>query len=308
MKKALVLGGGGFLGSHLADALLLEGQSVRIFERPGIPRYRNFTESEKIEWQEGDFNSQADIEVAVQGCSVVYHLISTTLPKSSNDNPIYDIESNVIGTVRLLEAARRAEVKKIVFISSGGTVYGIPKSVPITEEHSTDPTSSYGITKLAIEKYMSLYHELYGLDYSIIRLANPYGERQKSNAAQGVVAIFLHKAMTEQSIDIWGDGSVVRDYIYISDVIRVISKVTNYSGDVRIFNVGSGTGRSLNTILDTIENILKKPVKRTYKVGRLFDVPENVLDIQLAMKVLDWKPEVSFEEGVKKLYGSFKRL
>jgi UDP-glucose 4-epimerase len=137
--KKLILGGAGFLGSHLCDVLLRAGSVVRVFDRPGVHPYRIFHPSEQVEWQPGDFNSAADIELAVKGCNIIYHLISTTLPKTSNDDPIYDVESNVIGTLRLLEAARRAGVKKVVFVSSGGTVYGVPKQVPIPEDHPTNP-------------------------------------------------------------------------------------------------------------------------------------------------------------------------
>jgi UDP-glucose 4-epimerase len=293
------MGGAGFLGSNLADALLDLGGIVRIFDRPGIPLYRRFNPSEQIEWHPGDFNSVSDIEAAVEGCQIIYHLVSTTLPKSSNDDPIYDVESNVIGTLKLLEAALHAGVRKVIFVSSGGTVYGIPKQVPITEDHSTNPMSSYGIGKLAIEKYLGLYHELHGLDYAVLRLANPYGKRQRVEAAQGAVAVFLHKAMIEQPVEIWGDGSVVRDYVYVSDVIQAMLKVLDYNGNVRLFNIGSGSGKSLNEILSTIEIILNKPVSRIYKPGRVFDVPTSVLDIQRASQFLDWRPEVSFETGIK---------
>lgn len=301
MKK-LILGGAGFLGSHLCDVLLRAGSVVRVFDRPGVHPYRIFHPSEQVEWQPGDFNSAADIELAVKGCNIIYHLISTTLPKTSNDDPIYDVESNVIGTLRLLEAARRAGVKKVVFVSSGGTVYGVPKQVPIPEDHPTNPISSYGIGKLTIENYLKLYRELHGLDYAILRLANPYGELQRVEATQGSVAVFLNKAMKGQSIEIWGDGSVVRDYVYVSDAIRAMIKVTEHDGDIRLFNIGSGLGKNLNEILVAIETVLNRSVQRIYKPGRLFDVPVNVLDIHRASQHLDWRPEVSFAEGVQRLH------
>lgn len=296
------MGGAGFLGSNLADALLNGGGEVRIFDRPGIQPYRSFNPDEKMEWLPGDFNSVSDVEVAVQGIQIVYHLISTTLPKTSNDDPIFDVENNVIGTLKLLEAARRAGVEKIVFASSGGTVYGIPEQIPISEDHPTNPLSSYGIGKLAIEKYLRLYNALHGLNYSILRLANPYGERQRVKAAQGAVAVFLHKAMTGIPVEIWGDGSVVRDYIDVSDVVRAMVRVAEYEGEERLFNIGSGCGKSLNDILATIETILKRPVQRIYKPSRVFDVPVNVLDISRAEYNLGWRPQISFEAGVERFY------
>lgn len=301
-EKILIIGGAGFIGSHLCDALLDRGNIVRVFDRPGIVPYRVFKSTESIEWVQGDFNSEIDIEKAVTGCKIIFHLISTTLPKSSNEDPVYDIQSNVIGTVRLLDIARRAAIEKLVFVSSGGTVYGIPNEIPISESHPTNPLSSYGISKLAIEKYLKLYELMYGLKYSIIRLANPYGARQRTNGAQGAVAVFMEKAIKNEEINIWGDGSVVRDYIYISDVIDALLSVANYYGGENVFNIGSGQGKNLNQILQEIELILHRPVLRSYTESRSFDVPVNVLDIELAKKILDWSPKISFDEGLSKTY------
>ena len=299
-KKFLILGGAGFIGSHLCDALLLAGHSVRLFDRLGISPHRAFGQDEAVEHFQGDFSSETEMQRAVQGCQVIFHLVSTTLPKSSNDDPVYDVESNVVGTLKLLEAARRAGVQKIVFVSSGGTVYGVPKSMPIAETHPTDPVSSYGIGKLTIEKYLRLYQTLHGLDYCVLRLANPFGERQRANAAQGAVAVFMHRAVNSMPIDIWGDGSVVRDYIYIADVIDALLKAAAYAGQERLFNIGSGQGKSLNEILSAIESLLSKPVARQYLAGRAFDVPVNVLDISHAKELLAWSPKISFEAGLAK--------
>jgi UDP-glucose 4-epimerase len=292
------LGGGGFIGSHLCDALLSAGHTVRIFDRLGIVPYRVFAENERIEWTRGDFTSTTEIEKAVMGSHLVFHLASTTLPQSSNEDPIYDVESNVVGTLRLLNAARKAGVEKIVFVSSGGTVYGVPQSVPILESHLTNPVSSYGIGKLAIEKYLHLYYALHGLEYIVLRLANPFGERQRVNAAQGAIAVFMSRALHHQPIEIWGDGNVVRDFIYISDVVDALVKAAFHRGEERLFNIGSGQGKSLNDILVAIEGLLEHPVVRTYVAGRSFDVPTNVLSIAHAQKHLSWSPQISFEDGL----------
>lgn len=152
--KCLVLGGGGFLGSNLCDRLLQLGYEVRVFERQYLKKYRKFHSYEKIEWLEWDFINNDDLKHAVDGCDIIYHLISTTLPKSSNDNSVYDVETNVIATLNLLNHARNASIKKIIFLSSGGTVYGIPENTPVKENHPLNPICSYGITKIAIEKYL----------------------------------------------------------------------------------------------------------------------------------------------------------
>lgn len=296
--KILVLGGGGFIGSHLCEALLLAGHQVRVFEYPGIKPLNPPETLRQIEWIAGDFTNPVQVDNAVRGCEVVYHLISTTLPKTSNDNPVYDVETNVISTIQILQSACLHRVKKIIFSSSGGTVYGIPRQIPITEDHPTNPISSYGISKLAIEKYLHLFYTLHGIDYCILRLANPYGERQRATASQGAVAVFLSKALCGEAIEIWGDGSVTRDYIYIADVISALLKAMQYQGEQRIFNVGSGVGIDLNQMLADIEYTLGKTVKRVYLPSRNFDVPANVLDIRRIQQALDWSPQTGFLAGI----------
>lgn len=296
--KILVLGGGGFIGSHLCEALLLAGHQVRVFEYPGIKPLCPQEILRQIDWMEGDFTNPVQVDNAVQGCEIVYHLISTTLPKTSNDNPAYDVETNVISTIQMLQSACRHRVKKIIFASSGGTVYGIPQQIPIAEEHPTNPISSYGISKLAIEKYLHLFYTLHGVDYCILRLANPYGERQRATASQGAVAVFLNKALCDEPIEIWGDGSVTRDYIYIADVITAMLKAIPHQGEQRIFNVGAGVGISLNQMLADMENILGKTVKRVYLPSRNFDVPTNVLDIRRIRQSFGWSPQTGFVAGI----------
>ncbi len=298
--KCLILGGGGFLGSHLSDKLLQLGYEVRVFERPNLKKYRNFDCSEKIEWFEGDFANSDDLERSVFGCNIIYHFVSTTLPKSSNDNPVYDVETNLVGTLNLLNHAHKEKIQKIIFLSSGGTVYGVPEILPLKEIHPSNPLCSYGITKLAIEKYFHLYHMLYGLDYCVLRLANPFGERQRVTGAQGAVAVFLDKALKGETIEIWGDGSVVRDYVYVHDVVDAMVKAIDYGGSVRLFNIGSGKGQSLNDILDEIESLLGRPVERKYTQARSLDVPSNVLDIDQADRFLKWQPSVTFRQGLER--------
>jgi len=300
-KRCLVLGGNGFIGSHLVDALLRQGHLVRSFDRANVvPAFGKKPQRPGLQVVEGDFASEADVAEAIVGCDVCFHLISTTLPKSSNSDPIFDIETNLMGTVRLLSHAVRNSIGKIVFVSSGGTVYGPTLSLPIDENHPTNPISSYGITKLSIEKYLGLFHRLYGLEYSVLRLSNPYGERQRPHASQGAVAVFIGKALKGEAIDVWGDGSVVRDYLHISDVIEALIKAMDYQGNERILNIGSGCGVSLNEILDGIGLVLGRQVPRNYSTARAFDVPANVLAIERAKHSLDWRPQVSLLEGLER--------
>lgn len=296
--NCLILGGAGFIGSHLAQDLLAEGHRVTIFDRPNLVLPPELLADQRIEWLEGDFLNEDDLARAVPGAEVIFHLVSATLPKSSNDNPVYDVESNVIGTLRLLNLARTHAVRRVIFASSGGTVYGLPQSLPISESHPTEPLVSYGISKLAIEKYLHLYQALYGIDYCVLRIANPFGERQRVSAAQGAVAVFLHRAINNEVIHIWGDGSVVRDYIYVKDVTSAFLRSLSYQGEQRVFNIGAGQGLSLNDILTAIEKLLGRPVARSYEMGRKFDVPVNVLDITRARELLGWQPEISFHDGL----------
>lgn len=298
--KCLILGGAGFLGSHLTDGLLREGYSVRVFDRPNIAKHRHFEKDEKIEWFEGDFTNRNDLVEAIKDCEIIFHFISTTLPKSSNDNPVYDVETNLVGTLRLLELARTNKVKKIIYASSGGTVYGTPNEVPIKETHRTEPICSYGITKLTIEKYLKLYHYLYGIDFCVLRVANPFGEWQRPTAGQGAVTVFLNNALKDKMITIWGDGSVVRDFVYAGDVTEALLKSIPYEGEEKVFNIGAGFGMSLKEIISEIEILLEKPVKVEFVESRSFDVPSNVLDIQKAKNELGWEPETAFREGLKK--------
>jgi UDP-glucose 4-epimerase len=198
----------------------------------------------------------------------------------------------------LLEEAVRAGVRKVVFVSSGGTVYGRPQYVPIDEAHPTDPISSYGIAKLAIEKYLHLFHTLHGLDYAILRPSNPFGERQRVQASQGAVAVFLGKVLKGEPVDIWGDGSVVRDYIYIGDLIAALLAAQRYTGAMRIFNVGSGAGLSLNQLLDGIAQVTGRKAERRYLDARAFDVPANVLAVDRARQELGWTPATAFLDGL----------
>ena len=195
--------------------------------------------------------------------------------------------------IQLASSARR-----VVFVSSGGTVYGVPKSVPIREDHATDPICSYGITKLAIEKYLHLYRELHGLESVVLRLANPYGERQRTHASQGAIAVFLGKALRGEPIEIWGDGSVVRDYIHISDVTRALLLAMDHAGSNRLFNIGSGLGASLNEVLEAIESATGVAPERHYLDGRPFDVPRSVLCIERAERELGWRPHIGLKEGI----------
>lgn len=298
--KCVAFGGGGFIGSTIVDRLLAAGHAVRVVERPGVEPYRRFTANEALEWSSGDLRSADDLRRAVAGTDAVVHLVSSTLPKSSNDDPVFDVQSNLLSALGVLEAMRAAQVGRIVFISSGGTVYGRPLRTPIDENHPTDPLVSYGIVKLAIEKYLLMYQRLYGIRALILRVANPYGERQRIETAQGAVAAFLHRALSGQAVEIWGDGSVVRDYLHVSDVAEAFALALAYEGEHSVFNISSGQGTSLVQLLDHIEHTVGHAVERRHLAARAFDVPVSILDNARARAELGWTPRVGMDEGLRR--------
>lgn len=298
--KCIIFGGGGFIGSAIADRLLQDGHELRIFERPRVEPYRAFSAEERVEWITGDMLSAHDVADAIHGMDAVYHLVSFTLPKNSNEDILYDVQTNLTATLHLLNAMMAHQVRKILFISSGGTIYGVPEYLPIDENHPTNPLVSYGIVKLTIEKYLLMFQKLHGLRSIILRVSNPYGPRQRIETAQGAATIFLYRALHDLPIEIWGDGSVVRDYIYIGDVADAFSRALNYEGTTSIFNISAGFGMSLNQLLESIGGVLRKPINRRYLPARPFDVPANILDNSLAHKQLGWSPCVSFDDGLLK--------
>jgi UDP-glucose 4-epimerase len=238
------------------------------------------------------------VSSALDGMDVAVHLVSSTLPKTSNDDPVFDVQSNLVPTLRMLETMAARGVRKIVFISSGGTVYGAPIYLPIDEMHPTNPLVSYGIVKLAIEKYLGLFEKMYGIKAVTLRVANPFGARQRPETAQGAATVFLHHALRREPIEIWGDGNVTRDYIYIDDLADAFAQAVQYSGPKSIFNIGSGIGTSLNELARIIEDVLGRPIERRNLPSRPFDVLTSVLSSALARAELGWTPQVTLRDGI----------
>lgn len=298
-ESSIIFGGAGFIGSHIAEDLLKNGLRVTVFDKLNASKKNVEHILNEIDFVEGDFNNEVDISKALKGKDFVVHLVSSTVPATSNLNTFYDVESNLISSMHLFEKCVEYKIKRLIFISSGGTVYGNPVKLPINEKHPTDPTSSYGIIKLTIEKYLYFYKILKGLNYKILRFANPFGERQNPFLTQGLIAHLLYKIKNGESLEIWGDGKVIRDYFYIKDGARSIFKAINDNSSNSIYNISSGKGLSINQILDRFRKVLKLDFDVKYMPGRKFDVKSNVLDNKLAAKYLKWEPEYSFNEGLK---------
>ncbi len=290
--NCLILGGNGFIGCAVTKKLLNAGHNVTVLSRTNKLPIEIF-QSKNFKWISGDYKDENLIKQVVTHTEILIHLISTTIPQTSNLDPTLDIEENLIPTVRLLEYIKTSNIRKVIFASSGGTVYGPALKTPIEESHPTNPISSYGIVKLAIEKYLLLYKSISNIQPIILRISNPYGDRYINNKKQGAINVFLNKALNNETIEIWGDGNVIRDYIHVDDVAEVFLKAINYSGKESIFNIGSGLGLSINKILNIIEIYLQTTLKKKYVNSRNFDVLENILCNQLAKNEFGWTPKVN---------------
>ncbi len=296
--RVLILGGSGFIGSHVVDRFVGEGARVTVFDRD-LERYRPTKMG--VQFIYGDLGNHGAVEEVVgAGYDAVIHLVSTTTPRSSNESPEFDIQTNVIGTVNLLNSCVKHQIGKFVFMSSGGTIYGdIGNAATVDELHSTKPISSYGISKLSIENYLHMYAHLYKLNYVALRLSNPYGERQDPKNSLGALTIFLNKIISGQTIEVWGDGSVTRDLIYAGDVAEAIYRAT-VSPVNGVFNVGSGEGLSIKELLNALHEVTDIAPKVIWLAGRPFDVPRIVLDSSKLRKAVDWQPSVSLHDGIER--------
>lgn len=298
--RILILGGSGFIGKNLIKGLLDQGYDVRILVKRKITEKEFGFSLNLVEIIEGSFFDTASIKVAMSNVDVVIHLLSTTTPNISNIDPIMDVQSNVVGTINILTLAKDAGVKKIIFTSSGGAVYGDALQLPISETHSTYPICSYGITKLAIENYLEVFYRLYDLDYTVLRIANGYGPYQNPESGLGAITTFLWNVLNSKKINIWGNGEIIRDYIYVSDIVSSIISAIKTSTTHKIFNIGNGIPYTLNFLVKKIEQVTNKIPIVEYSLGRKVDVSNNYLDITRAKKELEWKPLVSLEEGILK--------
>ena len=304
--RIAIIGGAGFIGTNLAISLSRD-HNVKIVDCDAT--YFNTLKSLNlpVRYQVSSFSVESDFDSQVKNEDVIYHLASTIIPGNSNQDIAAELEANVITTVKLLDACVRQNVSKVVFISSGGAIYGKRSICPIKEDVVTYPITSYGVQKLAIEKLLYLYRYQTGLDYRIIRLANPYGPYQRPNGKLGVVTTFVYKALTDGKLEVYGDGSVVRDFIYIDDAVRGIRKIADGENEIRVYNLGSGKGTSVNEVIAVIKQTIGKELKVDYIKGRGTDVPVNFLDIKRYEKIYGKLHPLGLKDGIKKTTEFMKR-
>lgn len=303
-NSILILGAAGFIGTNLSQRLLSQGRQLVLFDRPGVSWTRDVLRALLDKQARAVYGSFSAVRASLPMLSevdTVYHLISTTCPTNSNQDVAGEMEENLVATIRLLDACVEAGVKKVVFLSSGGTVYGREHTGICREEEEAFPITSYGVQKLAIEKILYLYREMHGLDYRIVRLSNPYGPYQRPNGVQGVVTTFTWRALYDQTIEVYGDGSVVRDYIYIDDAVEGILKIAEGDGRYRLYNLGCGEGHTVLDVIDAITEVLGKAPKVVFRPGRPVDVPVNVLDVSRFEQDFGPVPRHSLQEGIGRL-------
>lgn len=297
---ALVIGGNGFIGSHLVDHLVTAGADVTVLD---LHDRRYDALPAGVRFVRGDLNQLYLVREALAGVDVVYHLAWASIHEVANLDPAADITTNLIPTVHLLEAACQAGVRRFVFSSSGGTVYGPVVEQPILEDHPLRPVNAYGVNKVAVEKYIHMFHHLYGLDYAILRPSVPYGPRQNPLARQGAAVVFLHRVAAGLPLTIWGDGSVVRDYFYVSDLVSALATAGTHPLDHhRVFNLGGSEAVTLNELVAAVEQTVGRKAEVHYEPQRNFDAPHVFLDTGRAAEVLDWQPAVSLADGLARTW------
>lgn len=290
-----VLGGGGFIGTNLCRRLAERGARVRAFSRhfafpdamPGVERHS------------GDFGDPDALAAAIEGFDIVYHLAHATPPQPANADIAGDLRNNVLPSLGLFDICRKLGVKRIVFLSSGGTVYGRAGIVPTPETAPTEPIAAYGISKLMIEKYLALHERLHRTDYRVLRVTNPFGPFQTIIKNQGIIAALIGRGLSGQAIEIWGDGSAVRDFLYIDDVVDALELASRDQSGFRTFNIGRGEGHNVREIVRAIQGLLGKELKIVSKEARVIDLPVSIVSNARAKDVLGWVPKTTLDDGLR---------
>jgi len=292
--RVFVLGGTGLLGAEVASQFRDAGSKVTVVARHPFAPGRAVDGCEAIE---GDAANAELLAEVVQEADHVVYAVGSASPGESNLDPPADVARTLPPFVQLLESLRWRPGRRLTFFSSGGAVYGEPPALPVSEDMPCHPITSYGVTKLCAENYVAMYRHLYGVRASILRVSNAYGLRQRAERGQGAIGAFLHAVRTGETISIFGDGSVVRDYVHVADMARATVALARLEAPPRLVNVGSGTGHSLLQVLDVVRSVTGLDPAVQFRTARRFDVHAIVLDVSRLASVIDWNP-VPLEEGV----------
>jgi len=296
--RAIVTGGAGFIGSHVAEALLARGDEVLVLDDLSRGKRENVPDGARLEV--ADIRDPLDDWFA--GADACFHLAAQADVRVSVERPDFDADVNVLGTIRVLEAARKNGTQ-VVFSSTGGAIYGECEA-PAPEEAERQPISPYGVSKLSGEEYLAGYNRLYGTGHVALRYGNVYGPRQDPHGEAGVVAIFLSRLASGETARIFGDGEATRDYVYAGDVARATLSATGQNGGV--FNVGTGIETSVNDLYELCRRVAGSKVEAEYAEARLGELQRSVLDVSRAERELGWKPEVPLEDGLRLTWESLR--
>ena len=299
----LITGGAGFIGSHILQRFSKEDCQITVLDnlhsgnKANIPEGVNFIEMDICDERIIDVFERNKFEAVV-------HLAAQTMVNASIDDPIYDSDNNIRGTINILEACRKTGVRRIVF-SSTAAVYGDVNEVPVLEDFTTDPLSFYGLSKLTVEKYLKLYQKLYGLEYVILRYANVYGERQGDGGEGGVISIFMKLLAQNKALTIHGDGKQSRDFVYAGEIANANWLALNTENINEIYNISTQTETSINELVETLEKIASKKFAITYGAPRQGDILRSVLSNDKAREKIGYKVETSLAEGLRRTYQYF---
>ncbi len=304
--KTLITGGAGFIGSHVADALLGGGHEVHVLDdlssgrRENVPAEAVFHESDIRSAEAAALFEREHFEV------LIHHAAQMDVRRSVAD-PAFDVDVNVRGFLNLMEAGRENGLRKVVFASTGGAIYGEPEYAPQDEKHPLRPLSPYGITKLTTEKYLYFYRAQYGIDFTALRYANVYGPRQNPHGEAGVVAIFTQLLLSGGQPKIYGDGEQTRDYVYVGDVVRANLAALAYDGPTEVFNVGTARETSVNELFHTLRGITEAGAEEQHAPGKPGEQRRSVLSYDHSADALGWAPQVALDEGLRRTVEWFAR-
>lgn len=295
--KALVTGGAGFIGSNLVKALIEDGHEVRVFDNLQSGYRENLEGLGEVEFVEGDIRDERLMSEVMESREVVFHLAASVGNKRSIDYPVDDSEINVIGTLRMLEAARAAGVRKIVASSSAG-IYGELKHLPIREDHPIEPLTPYASSKLCMEKHCLAYASIYGIEVSCLRYFNVYGPNQRFDAYGNVIPIFVFNALAGRPIVIFGDGHQTRDFINVKDVVQANLRAARPGTPSGAYNIASGTQIEIGALAESIRELVASDVAIVHGDERAGDVRDSLADVSSAAAAFGFDPAVTLDEGL----------